>query len=66
MLRVVFCLFFTVFIHAASAQFVFELKVDYARQVGNTDQFTLSGTILSGRLEKGKTYFLEDGTKLDQ
>lgn len=64
MLRFVYLLFFLAYIPGVSAQFVFELRVDYARQVGNTDQFTLSGTILSGRIEKGKTYFLEDGTKL--
>jgi hypothetical protein len=48
----------------AEAQFTFELKVDYAMRVGNTDHFSLSGTILSGRLEKSKIYYLEDGTKL--
>lgn len=55
------CLMFSCY---AFAQFTFELKVDYAMRVGNTDQFSVNGTILTGRLEKGKTYFLEDGTKL--
>jgi hypothetical protein len=57
------------FVFAAScsvqAQFAFELKVDYAMRVGNTDQFSVSGTILSGRIEKGKSYFLSDGTKME-
>lgn len=47
----------------AIAQFSFELSIDYAMQVGNTEQFSVSGTINSGRIESGKTYFLEDGTK---
>jgi len=48
----------------AFSQFSFELTVDYGMRVGNTDQFSVSGTIHTGRIEKGKTYFLEDGTKL--
>jgi hypothetical protein len=46
------------------SQFTFELSVDYAMRVGNTDQFSLSGTIQSGRIEKGKTYFTENGAKI--
>ncbi|MCF8293570.1 MAG: hypothetical protein K9I70_07145 [Chitinophagaceae bacterium] len=46
------------------AQFTFELKVESAMRVGNTDQFSVNGTVVTGRLEKGKIYFLEDGTKL--
>ena len=66
MMRQLLLLFFC--LHAAllaEAQFTFELKIDYAYRVGNTDQFSVSGTILSGRIEKGKTYFLPDGTKLE-
>ncbi len=64
-MRTFFCLLFSLFFSLpAFSQFAFELKVDYAMRVGNTDQFSVSGTILTGRLEKGKTYFLEDGTKI--
>lgn len=47
------------------AQYSFELKVDYAMRVGNTDEFSLSGTIISGRIEKNKVYYLEDGNKVE-
>jgi hypothetical protein len=62
-------LFLTLFIFCASmqvsAQFAFELKVDNAMRVGNTDEYAVNGTIVTGRLEKGKIYFLEDGTKVE-
>lgn len=47
------------------AQYAFEIKVDYAMQVGNTEQYAVSGTIVSGKIENNKTYYLDDGTKLD-
>lgn len=43
------------------AQYAFELKIDYAMRVGNTDQFSVSGSILKGRIEVDKNYFAEDG-----
>jgi hypothetical protein len=62
--RIILFLLSLLFSFKAYSQFTFELKVDYAMRVQNTDQFSVSGTILTGKLEKGKTYFLEDGTKL--
>lgn len=47
------------------AQFAFEIKVDYSMQVQNTEQYAVSGTVMSGKVENNKTYYLEDGTKLD-
>lgn len=46
------------------AQYTFELKVDNGMQVGNTDDYSVSGTLVSGRIEKGKTYFLDDGAEI--
>jgi hypothetical protein len=46
------------------AQYAFELKVEYSTRIQNLDQFALSGTILKGRIENGKDYFLDDGTKI--
>ncbi|MBK7762378.1 MAG: hypothetical protein IPI46_03265 [Bacteroidetes bacterium] len=46
------------------AQYTFELHVDNGMQVGNTDNYSVSGTVISGRIEKGKTYFLEDGAEI--
>lgn len=47
------------------AQYAFELKVDYSMQVQNTEQYAVSGSIISGKIENNKTYYLDDGTKLD-
>jgi hypothetical protein len=58
----IFCLLFHFGMDSASAQFSFELKIEYAMQVGNTEQYSVSGIINSGRIESGKTYFLEDGS----
>ncbi len=58
-----FILFITPF--CLKAQFAFEIKVDYSMQVQNTEQYAVSGTITSGKVENNKTYYLEDGTRLD-
>ncbi|MBK9481279.1 MAG: hypothetical protein IPO02_04685 [Bacteroidetes bacterium] len=47
------------------AQFAFEMKVEYAMQVQNSEKYAVSGTITSGKIENNKTYYLEDGTRLD-
>lgn len=47
------------------AQYAFELKVDYAMQVQNTEQYAVSGSILSGKIENNKIYYLDDGTKFE-
>jgi hypothetical protein len=60
-------IFFSIIVLPAfttKAQFSFELSIETAIRVGNTDQFSVNGTLLSGRIEKSKVYFLEDGTKL--
>jgi len=46
------------------SQYSFEFRVENAMQVGNTDEYSVSGTLQSGRIEKNKVYFLEDGTQL--
>lgn len=43
------------------AQYAFELNIDYAMRVGNTDQFSISGELVKGRLEDGKSYFADGG-----
>ena len=58
-------LIFLLFSFFAKSQFAFELKVDYSMQVQNSEQYALSGTITSGRIENNKTYYLDDGTKLE-
>jgi hypothetical protein len=47
------------------AQYTFELKIEYAMRVQNTDMFSVSGVITSGKIESDKTYFLDDGTKIE-
>lgn len=56
------CFFLTIPLHA---QFAFELKVNYSRQVQNSNQYAVSGSVLSGKIENNKTYYLEDGTQFD-
>ena len=50
---------------AVKAQYAFELKVDLVSRVGNQDLFSISGTLLSGRIENGKTYYDSRGAKFD-
>lgn len=57
-------LLFGIAIADVQAQYAFELKVDYAMQIQNSDQYSVSGTLLTGRVENDKTYYLEDGAKL--
>lgn len=48
------------------AQYAFEMKIDFAIRVNNNDDlFSISGTLLSGRVEKGKTYYAENGSKIE-
>ncbi|MBL7754604.1 MAG: hypothetical protein JNM44_09010 [Chitinophagaceae bacterium] len=49
----------------AMCQYAFELKVTYATRIQNSDQYSISGTLLSGRIESGKTYYLENGSKIE-
>lgn len=56
-LAVIICLWS----YGSDAQYAFELKIDYAMRVGNTDQFSISGSILKGRIEDDKFYYAEAG-----
>lgn len=47
------------------AQYAFELKVDLVSRIGNQDLFSISGTLLSGRVENGKTYYDTKGAKFE-
>ncbi len=55
-------LFFSISVHA---QYAFELEVDYSAQIQNSENYSVSGKLLKGKIENGKTYFLESGAKLD-
>ena len=59
--RILFYLLFTLplYLHA---QHAFEIKVDYSMQVQNSEQYAVSGSVLSGKIESNKTYYLDDGT----
>lgn len=54
-------LIFLLFSVRLQAQYAFELKIDYAMRVGNTEQFSVSGSIIKGRIEVDKNYFAENG-----
>jgi hypothetical protein len=59
-------LFLTLFIvSACEGQYAFVLKVENAMRIQNADRFSVSGTIVEGRIENNKTYYLEDGRKFD-
>jgi hypothetical protein len=47
------------------AQYAFELKIEYAMRVQNSDLFSISGTVISGRIESGKSYYMDDGQKVE-
>ena len=55
-------LFFSISVHA---QYAFELEVDFSAQIQNSENYSVSGKLLKGKIENGKTYFLESGAKLD-
>lgn len=48
----------------AQGQYAFELKVDYSAQIGNTENYSVSGTLIKGKIEKGKKYYLTTGAEL--
>lgn len=64
-MRYLFVLLLVLFLKPLSAQFAFELKVTYAMRIQNSDQYSVSGELISGRVENGKTYYLENGTKIE-
>jgi hypothetical protein len=47
------------------AQYAFELKIDFAMRVQNSDMFSISGTVISGRIENDKNYYMDDGQKVE-
>ena len=55
------CIFCTL---GSFAQYAFELQIEYSTRIQNSDQFSISGIVQKGRIENGKDYYLEDGTKL--
>ncbi|MEZ5045700.1 MAG: hypothetical protein R2831_01780 [Chitinophagaceae bacterium] len=59
-----FFIFLFSLVQSMHAQFAFELKVSMAMRIQNSDQFSVSGEITQGRIEKGKKYYLENGTEL--
>ncbi len=46
------------------AQYSFELKVDYSSRIGNTDNFSVSGDLIKGKIENGKKYYTTEGAEL--
>ncbi|MBL7766921.1 MAG: hypothetical protein JNJ58_12545 [Chitinophagaceae bacterium] len=58
------CFLLLCFSPLLKAQYAFELTIDYAMRIQNSDQFSVSGVINKGRVESGKTYYLETGEKI--
>jgi len=48
----------------ANGQYAFELEVDYSARIGNSDNFSVSGNLIKGKIQKGKKYFLTSGAEL--
>lgn len=61
----IFLLFLLLSAYCVQAQYAFELKVDLVSRIGNQDLFSISGTLVSGRVENGKTYYDTKGAKFD-
>ncbi len=64
-MKYIFGIIITLFSLRINAQFAFEMKVNYARQVQNTNQYAVSGIITSGKIENNKTYYLDNGTQFE-
>lgn len=62
---IVFILYYLFSTQLSLAQYAFELKIDFSTRIQNTNQFSIGGTILKGRIENGKDYYLDDGTKIE-
>lgn len=63
-LRYILYAYILLYSFSLKAQYAFEMSVEYAMQVQNSDQYAVSGTIHQGRIENNKTYYLEDGSRV--
>ncbi len=64
-MKYIFLTLAIMFSFSTQAQFAFEMKVNYARQVQNSNQYAVSGVIISGKIENNKTYYLDNGTRFE-
>lgn len=58
-------LLFSIISFCSYAQYSFEIEVEYAQQVGNTDRYSISGKLLKGKVENNKKYYLSNGAELN-
>ncbi len=65
MKRFLLSLLLSTIVLCVQAQYAFELKITFANRINNSDLFSVSGTLVKGRIEKGKSYFTDGGIKLD-
>ncbi len=63
-MRFLITLLFCTFTSFVNAQYAFEIEVDYSARIGNTDNFSVSGNLIKGKIEKGKKYYLTTGAEL--
>lgn len=64
-MKFLFILALTCISFSLQAQYSFELQVDYATQIGNTNDYSVSGQLLKGSIESGKKYYLTSGAEFD-
>ncbi len=62
-MRFLLLFIFSAFAISTQAQYAFELEVDYSTQIGNTDNYSVSGKLLKGKIENGKRYYLTTGAE---
>lgn len=60
-LSLIYLLLISLSVHA---QYAFELEVDFAHQIGNTENYSVSGQLLKGKIASGTKYYLSSGAEL--
>lgn len=63
MKQILFFLFLFILSINARAQYAFELEVGYSSRIKNTNEYSVSGKITKGKIEKGQKYYLTDGSE---
>lgn len=64
MMKVLLSIIFCALSISVNAQYAFELEVDYSTQIGNSDNYSVSGDLKKGKIESGKKYYLTTGAEL--
>ena len=62
-MRILLSIIFCGITLVSNAQYAFELEVDFSTRIGQTDNYSVSGTLRKGKIESGKKYYLTTGAE---